>query len=72
MERPQYKLNKLNGRIVEMCGTRREFAKRMKIGEGTISKKLNNEAPFTQYEISRATEILEISLDEIGVYFFTK
>lgn len=68
----RYNLNKLNGRIVEVCGTKQEFAKRMGISKATISKKLSNQVPFTQCEISKACEILQILPAEIGIYFFTK
>ena len=65
----EYNLNKLNGRIVEICGTKQEFAKRMGTSKATISKKLSNQIPFTQCEISRACEILKILPAEIGLYF---
>lgn len=68
----EYNLNKLNGRIVEFCGTKQEFAKRMGTSKATISKKLSNQIPFTQYEISKACEILQILPAEIGLYFFTE
>lgn len=40
--------SKLKGRIVEICGTRKEFAKRMGMTERTLSLKLNNKIAFTQ------------------------
>lgn len=61
---------KLIGRIAEKCETRREFARAMQISEHTISHKLSNKAGWKQEEIKRACEILDISANEIPIYFF--
>lgn len=66
-----YDYTKLNGRIIEKCGTRAAFAKKMGLSERTISLKLNNKVSWKQPEMQKATEILEISEDEIQSYFFT-
>lgn len=66
-----YNYAKLNGRIVEKCGTQAVFAKRMGLSERTISMKLNNKIAFKQSEIQKALDVLEITIDEIQVYFFT-
>lgn len=65
-----YNYSKLKGRIVEICVTRGEFARRMGFSERTLSLKLNNNVMFKQDEITRATEILEVPTSEILVYFF--
>lgn len=62
---------KLNGRIVEICGTQSEFAKLMGLSERTISLKLNNKIMFKQNEIEKALKILNISTTDIHIYFFT-
>ena len=64
--------SKLNGRIVEICGTRKEFAKRMGVTERTLSLKLNNKIAFTQKDIINALDILSIDLSEIDDYFFKR
>ncbi len=67
-----YDYSKLSGRIVEICGTQAEFAKRMGLSERTVSLKMNNKVPWKQQEIELACEELDIRPEEIQVYFFTK
>lgn len=66
-----YEYRKLIGRIIEICGTRAEFAKRMGLSEKTISLKLNGKIDWKQSEILKAAEILGIDDSEIQEYFFT-
>lgn len=62
---------KLRGKIKEKYGTQANFAKALGVSEPTLSKKLNNETEFTQVEINRSCELLEIVFQDIPVYFFT-
>lgn len=64
--------SKLNGRIIEKCGTQRLFAEKMGVSEATISKLLNENAVWKQNDIEKAMDILEIPFDEIPMYFFKK
>ena len=66
-----YDYSKLNGKIVEVCGTQAVFAEKMGLSERTISLKLNNKVPWKQPEITKACEILGIPESKIQVYFFT-
>lgn len=66
-----YRYDKLLGRIVEKCGTQAEFAKRMHLSERTVSLKLNGKRPWSQVDIAKACEVLDIELTEIQEYFFT-
>lgn len=66
-----YEYNKLIGRIVEVCGTRTEFAKRMGFSERTLSLKLNNKVPWKQPEIMKAIQVLGLEETDIQEYFFT-
>lgn len=66
-----YRYDKLLGRIVEKCGTQAEFAKRMQLSERTVSLKLNGKRPWSQVDIAKACEVLDIELTEIQGYFFT-
>ena len=66
----QYNYAKLKGRIIEICGTQQEFAKRMNLSERTVSAKLNNQVSWKQSEILKAVEILKIPEDQIQIYFF--
>lgn len=72
MEKLEYDYSKLNGRIVEKCGTKKNFASKMGLTERSVSLKLNNKRPFNQEDIDRSMGVLSILPEEIGVYYFTK
>lgn len=61
----------LRGKIREVFKTEGEFAKALGISSVTLSAKLNNQVQFTQYEMKKACELLEIPLEFLPVYFFT-
>lgn len=65
-----YNYNKLLGRIVERVGTQAEFAEKIGRSERTVSLKLNGKRAWTQPEISKACEVLDIPTSEIDSYFF--
>lgn len=67
-----YDYSKLNGRIVEICGTSKTFAKLMGVSERTLSLKLNNQVPFKQTDIEKAIKILNLKDKDIQPYFFTR
>ena len=66
-----YDYSKLNGRIIEVCGSQAEFAKRMKMSEHSVSHKLNNKTNFKQDDIDRALTVLHLEKASIPDYFFT-
>ena len=66
-----YDYSKLNGRIVEKCGTQAVFADIMGLSERTVSLKLNNKVAWKQPEMQKAAVILEFPETEIQTYFFT-
>ncbi len=63
--------NKLRGKIIEVCGSQLEFAKKMKMSERTLSLKMNGKVFWKQCEICKAIDILKLSNYDITEYFFT-
>ena len=66
-----YNYAKLDGRIVEILGNRRNFANQLQMSERSLSLKMNGKVPWKQPEISNACKVLGISYSEIPLYFFT-
>lgn len=66
-----YDYSKLRGLIREKNYTQEEIAKSIGINLSTLNQKLRGRSLFKQKEISSMCEVLDISSDEIGVYFFT-
>ena len=66
----KYNYSKLNGKIVEVFGTKKKFAQSINLSEKSISDKTNNKRSWQQQEISKACELLRIPSDEINSYFF--
>lgn len=62
---------KLRGKIKEICGTQDEFALRLGLGRTSVSQRLNNQLEFTQEEMYKSCEILNINLEDLPDYFFT-
>lgn len=65
-----FNYSKLNGKIVEVCGTQARFSEVMRLSERTISLKLNGKIEWKQSEIISACQILGISDGDIPEYFF--
>lgn len=66
-----YDYSLLEGKIVEVFGTRGEFAKAMEFSERTLSLKMNGKVPWKQTEITKACKLLGIPDKKINLYFFT-
>lgn len=69
MKRRDYSL--LRGKIKEKLKNEYVLAEKMKCSKATISKKLNNETDFSQDEIEKICQILNIDRKDISFYFFT-
>lgn len=67
---PIFNYQKLKGRIIEKLETNGKFAELMDWSRPTLSRKLSGESEWTQSEIIKACEILEIELTEFNLYFF--
>ncbi len=63
---------KLRGKIVEKFGTQGAFSRALGVSERTLSLKLNNRIFFSQDEITKCSNLLEILPNEIQDYFFTQ
>ena len=66
-----YDYSRLRGRIKEKCNTQDAFSVRLGIGRVSLSQRLNNQLEFSQDEILRSCDILDINREDIPVYFFT-
>ena len=66
-----YDFSKLRGRIIEKYGNISNFVKETSLSEPTVYNKLNGQIEFKQSEILEFCNILNISDQEIHIYFFT-
>lgn len=67
-----YDHSKLRGRIIEKYGSISEFSAALGVSLTTISEKLNNKTGLSRADIDRWNELLGISTDEIGAFYFAK
>lgn len=67
-----FNYEKLRGRIREKMRSDTVFAKRLGISKTSLLLRLNNQIHFSQRDIYRSMRILQISPEELGVYFFDK
>jgi hypothetical protein len=65
-----FNYSKLRGRIREKCNTEGRFADLMNLSTVSLSKKLNNKSEWTQTEILKACEVLQIESRKVPEYFF--
>ena len=68
----KYSSGKLRGKIREVCGTEKEFAKVLKISATAFILKLNNKGDWSRSEMEEIMRILSIKRKEIIDYFFEK
>ena len=62
--------NRLEGKIVEVFGTRANFASAMELSQTTMTAKLKGRIDWKRSEMRKACELLGISIKEIHEYFF--
>ena len=62
--------SKLRGRIVEIFNTQSRFAEEMGWSERTLSLKMNGLRSWKQPDICKAIRLLQLTADDIPVYFF--
>lgn len=66
----KWNYQKLKGKIIEVCGTQEEFAKKIGIGRVSLSKRMTGQIDFSQQEIFKACSVLGIELNNLSEYFF--
>lgn len=64
--------SKLLGKIRECGYTQKSLAKAIRMNEGTLNQKLKNKSHFTTEEIDTISALLDIPMNEIGIYFFNQ
>lgn len=65
-----FNYSKLKGKIKEKYDRQDLFADNLGVSSVSLSAKLNNKWGFTQPEIIKSCELLDIPHDEIHLYFF--
>lgn len=59
-------------RMEEYRYSQSKLSQAMPISRTSMSSKINNHIAFTQWEIRRICNLLEIPDEDVGKYFFTK
>lgn len=67
----RFDYSKLKGKIVEVYGSQKAFAKALGVSEHTMSVRLNNKKAWTYQEIIKTVELLKLSPFELSQCFFT-
>lgn len=65
-----YSYDKLRGRIIEKYGSQENYAKKLGLSVNSVSKKMNGKSGFSQKDMIRWAELLDIDTDDYGSYFF--
>lgn len=60
----------LRGRIVEKYGTQQEFCEALGMSQTSVSKKMTGQTGFSQQDIEKWCELLDINLGDIGRFFY--
>lgn len=66
----QFDYSKLRGKVVEKFGSLNGFSQAIEISNSTLSLLFNNRSKWNQETIMKAIKVLEISVEDIPVYFF--
>lgn len=63
--------NKIRGKIVEVYGSQKGFAKAIGLSEQSVTAKLNGRTDMSQDDILKWADALKLEVSDIGNYFFT-
>jgi hypothetical protein len=61
--------SKLRGRIIEKYGTLRDFAEALDVSQKTVTFKMKGYSGFSQADIVRWCDLLDIPVTEASLYF---
>lgn len=65
-----FNYSKLKGRIIEKIGSFSEYANMLGMSYQSLNMKLNGNRKFSQDQILKSANILDIDIQDIGIYFF--
>ena len=65
-----FKYAKLRARIKEKYGTEGRFAEALNTSQVSVSRKFNDKTQFSSDDIKTWCAMLEIPIEESGLYFF--
>lgn len=63
---------KLQGRIKEVFGTQDSFADALGISRSSLSQRLNNKLEFSQDEMFKTCELLDIPMVDLPEFFYVR
>ena len=66
----EFDYSKLQGKIIEKCGTRMAFANKVGISTVALTQKLKGRVAFKNDEIIHMARILDIPTSDLPLYFF--
>lgn len=73
----RFDYSKLKGKIIEVFGSQEAYAEKMNLSNTAISNKLNNKVPFSQPDIYKTLDLLNVKSSDLNFaqclkdYFFT-
>lgn len=62
--------SKLRGRIVEKYGSQEKFCEAVGLSPVSVSNKMTGQTGFSQKDIVKWCELLDIDLKEVGLFFY--
>lgn len=62
---------KLRGRIIEKYGSQEAFCTAVGLSSVSVSKKMTGQTGFSQKDIIRWCELLDIDIKDVGDFFYS-
>lgn len=66
------KYAKLRGRMIEMGVTQADIAEALGVSKQAVSKKFTGSCGFSQKDILKICDLLDITIEEIGSFFYAQ